>query len=83
MLRFATADLMRPSCINCHNTHPETPKNDWKVGDVRGVLEVVQPIDAVISVANEGRRGSFLYAIGLAVFATFSFTVLFDSIFSK
>src|SRR5262245_13698220 len=21
-LRYATADLMRPSCVNCHNTHP-------------------------------------------------------------
>jgi len=26
VLRYATADLMRPSCVNCHNTHPDTPK---------------------------------------------------------
>ena len=31
-LRYATADLMRPACVNCHNTHPDTPKNDWKAG---------------------------------------------------
>ena len=44
-LRYATADRMRASCIDCHNSHPDTPKNDWKVGDVRGVLEVALPID--------------------------------------
>jgi two-component system CheB/CheR fusion protein len=32
-------------CVNCHNSHPLTPKNDWKLGDVRGVLEVRVPID--------------------------------------
>ena len=43
-LRYATADLMRPDCIACHNTHPQTPKRDWKVGDLRGVLEISIPI---------------------------------------
>ncbi len=23
MLRYATADLMRQSCVDCHNTHPD------------------------------------------------------------
>ena len=43
-LRYATADLMRPDCVACHNTHPQTPKRDWKVGDLRGVLEISIPI---------------------------------------
>jgi class 3 adenylate cyclase len=32
--------------VNCHNAHPESPKHDWKVGDVRGIQEVTitQPI---------------------------------------
>lgn len=34
-LRYATADLMRPSCVQCHNTHPQSPKRDWKTGNVR------------------------------------------------
>ncbi len=45
MLRYATADRMRGSCVNCHNSHADTPKNDWKVGDVRGVLEVTVPLE--------------------------------------
>jgi signal transduction histidine kinase len=31
---------MGPTCVNCHDTHPESPKRDWKVGDVRGIQEV-------------------------------------------
>ncbi len=46
-LRYATADLMRPACVQCHNNHPDTPKNDWQVGDVRGVLEVDIPLGQV------------------------------------
>jgi len=53
-LRYATADLMRASCIDCHNSHPETPKSDWQVGDVRGVLEVTLPLDIVGASASSG-----------------------------
>ncbi|MFQ5507627.1 MAG: ATP-binding protein, partial [Planctomycetota bacterium] len=46
-LRYATADLMRRSCVDCHNTHANTPKDDWVEGDLRGVLEVVVPLSSV------------------------------------
>lgn len=40
-LRVAIADkLVNDSCVGCHNSHPDTPKADWQLGDVRGVLEV-------------------------------------------
>ena len=48
-LRYATADMMRPGCVNCHNTHAASPKTDWQTGDVRGVLEVVFPLDTAIA----------------------------------
>jgi methyl-accepting chemotaxis protein len=45
-IRVAIADRMVvDACVNCHNTHPESPKVDWKLGDVRGILEVVAPVD--------------------------------------
>ena len=58
-LRYATADLMRPSCVNCHNTHPTSPKTDWKTGDVRGVLEVILPLDIAVAQTHQGLRGTF------------------------
>lgn len=44
-LRYARADRMQESCVSCHNSHPQSPKRDWKVGDVRGVLEVTLPMN--------------------------------------
>jgi diguanylate cyclase (GGDEF)-like protein/PAS domain S-box-containing protein len=38
---------MRAECIDCHNTHPDSPKTDWKIGDVRGVLEISLPLDGI------------------------------------
>jgi adenylate cyclase len=26
--------------VGCHNTHPDSPKRDWRIGDVRGIQEV-------------------------------------------
>jgi len=38
--RIVAPVIMGPACVSCHNTHPDSPKRDWKVGDVRGIQEV-------------------------------------------
>src|SRR5262249_42556056 len=45
-VRLVAPIIMGPTCVGCHNTHPESPKRDWKVGDVRGIQELIisQPI---------------------------------------
>ena len=45
-VRLVAPVVMGAPCVACHNSHPESPKNDWKVGDVRGLQEVTiaQPI---------------------------------------
>jgi methyl-accepting chemotaxis protein len=55
-VRYAVADVMAANCVTCHNTHPESPKKDWKVGDVRGVLAVTIPVDDVESEMQAGTR---------------------------
>jgi methyl-accepting chemotaxis protein len=46
-VRVAMADKMtQQACVDCHNSHPDTPKNDWKLNDVRGVLEIGTSIAA-------------------------------------
>ena len=54
-LRYAVADRMHASCVKCHNTHPDSPKRDWQVGDVRGVLEFIRPLDDKVA---SGRKAS-------------------------
>jgi class 3 adenylate cyclase len=39
-VRHVAPILMKAPCVACHNTHPDSPKRDWKVGDVRGIQEV-------------------------------------------
>jgi len=45
VMRLAKADVMvNDTCTGCHNNHADSPKRDWKVGDVRGALEVSIPV---------------------------------------
>jgi len=37
VLRYAAPIRLDESCVGCHNTHPDSPKRDWKEGDVRGI----------------------------------------------
>ena len=46
-IRYAVADIMAEGCVACHNKHPLSPKKDWKVGDVRGMVEVIVPVQEV------------------------------------
>jgi serine/threonine protein kinase len=66
MLRYATARLMQPTCVACHNSHPDSPKTDWKVGDVRGVVEIIRPIDADAARVQAGLRGAFVLVGGVS-----------------
>jgi PAS domain S-box-containing protein len=66
-LRYAVADLMRPSCVNCHNTHPASPKPDWKTGDVRGVLEVIFPLQTAVAQTRAGLRGALVLMGGISL----------------
>ena len=49
-VRMATPVVMGATCVACHATHPDSPKRDWKVGDVRGiqVVTMYQPLVANI-----------------------------------
>ncbi len=45
-IRLIAPIIMSAACVSCHNTHPDSTKRDWKVGDVRGIQEITvsQPI---------------------------------------
>ncbi|ABV35276.1 Signal transduction histidine kinase-like protein [Shewanella sediminis HAW-EB3] len=53
ILRVAISDQMQvQACVDCHNNHPLTPKADWQIGDVRGVLEMSIDISSQLALAN-------------------------------
>jgi serine/threonine protein kinase len=50
VLRYATPLVMQERCLRCHNDSTQyeldrSRKTDWQVGDVRGVLEIVCPLE--------------------------------------
>jgi hypothetical protein len=45
VVRYAQARVMERSCVQCHGAHDQSPRKDWQVGDVRGVLEIIRPLD--------------------------------------
>jgi serine/threonine protein kinase len=61
-LRYVKARRMQASCIHCHNTHPDSDprKRDWKVGDVRGALEIILPLDCENAHIHDGLQGTFI-----------------------
>jgi len=54
-IRLISPVIMGAACVSCHNTHPDSPKRDWKVGDVRGIQEVI--ISASMALRPISSRG--------------------------
>ncbi|MCI0360687.1 MAG: protein kinase [Planctomycetaceae bacterium] len=79
-LVYYSARHMEQSCLSCHNapTGP-SPKKDWKVGDVVGVLKIVRPLDQEIENTRTGLRGAFVMMGSVAtllVLASLAATVI-------
>lgn len=70
ILRVAVSDFMSDqACVDCHNSHPEKTwaDNMWKLGDKRGVIEVITPLDDVIA-SNIRARNNVLIFISIIGF---------------
>ena len=61
-VRLIAPVIMGAACVSCHNSHPESPKRDWKVGDVRGIQEII------VSQAFTNNIFSFKYLLVYFVF---------------
>jgi serine/threonine protein kinase len=66
-LRYAAARIMQEACVNCHNQHPDSTRKDWRVGEVRGVLEIIRPLDRDISRTQKNLRETFYFITGVSV----------------
>ncbi len=47
-IRMAVPVVMGTACVACHSAHPQSPKRNWKTGDIRGIQSITleQPIAA-------------------------------------
>jgi serine/threonine protein kinase len=75
VVRYAQARVMQRACVECHNTHPQSPRKDWQEGNVRGVLVIMRPLDK-----DEARVDKALH-LALLLSAAVSCLLLGGSIF--
>lgn len=64
--RVVTPIRMDAVCVACHNSHPESPKRDWQVGDVRGIQEFT------VSMPLKDNLFAFRHLLAYMVFAGLS-----------
>ena len=71
-IRIAVPDRMsKQLCVNCHNTHPLSTKTDWKLGDLRGILEISKDISDLV---EDGRNtGRYLALSLIIIFGSITF----------
>lgn len=74
-IALAVPVIMQQGCVDCHNAHPNSPKTDWNVGDVRGLqtFSVARPITvsfasfqhlSIYLIVLIGAGGFFIYMQG-------------------
>lgn len=50
VMRVLMADLASaPSCVSCHNAHAQSPKHDFRLGDLMGGLEITMPMEQYLA----------------------------------
>jgi serine/threonine protein kinase len=70
VLRYATPLVLEERCLKCHNDPTlyeldEFRKTDWKVGDIRGVLEVVCPLEDSTEQTKKTLVDTYLQVAGM------------------
>lgn len=72
-VRLIAPVIMGAACVSCHNSRPDSPKRDWRVGDVRGIQEITVGASMASNVL------AFKYLLGYFAFMAvlgFSFIAL-------
>jgi len=71
IVRVGIADTMvAQGCVNCHNSRADTPKDDWKLGQTRGVLEISTAIDAQLARGAAINRNLIIALVVLGIIMT-------------
>jgi serine/threonine protein kinase len=81
-LRYAAAQRMKRTCVECHKLHNDSTKRDWSEGDVAGALEIIRPLDVDIERARQGLRGTFI-VMGLIAGSLLAVSVLLHVVVSR
>ena len=84
IVRVAIADTMvAEACVNCHNSHPNTPRTGWKLGDVRGVLEINNDISEQIAASTATNTKIIFALVGTLFFVITAIYFVYKFVIDK
>ncbi|MDJ0737910.1 MAG: adenylate/guanylate cyclase domain-containing protein [Nostocaceae cyanobacterium] len=75
--RYGQAIIMERSCVACHNTLPDSPKKDWRVGEVRGVLAITQSLDRFMKKTDQNLQITSAMLGGLSLLGLLGLSLVF------
>jgi PAS domain S-box-containing protein len=78
VFRVAYSDvLVSQNCVNCHNSRVDSPKTDWKIDEVRGVLEVVTPFKDDFVLSSKDTKNIVIFIAFVIMAFIIHYTVLY------
>ena len=84
IVRVAVADTMAArGCVSCHNSHPDTPKADWKLGDVRGVLEINSDISEQVAASKLTSAKIIIALLGTLLFIVMAIYFVYKAVIAR
>lgn len=67
-LRFLRGDFASTeACVTCHNTHPDSPKHDFRQNDLMGVLEIRIPLEPWLLKVRQDEGMLLMWGAGICV----------------
>ncbi|WDE02814.1 methyl-accepting chemotaxis protein [Thalassomonas viridans] len=84
LVRVAIADTMTgEGCVTCHNSHPDTPRAGWRIGDVRGILEINSDISMQVAASQETGSHIMWTLLAAMVFIILAINYVYRSVIAK
>lgn len=84
IVRVGIADRMTTqACVDCHNERADTPRKNWRLGDVRGVLEVATVIGPRLAAGAVVSRRIIIWGVVVAGILSALLIILMIRIISR
>ncbi|WP_186376161.1 Tll0287-like domain-containing protein [Hyella patelloides] len=75
-LRYVEPYIMKASCVSCDNSHPDSSKSNWQVGQIQGILEINQPLDRNMLLVRNSLTQIFIKLGVVAILPILSLTLV-------
>ncbi|HEV8539890.1 MAG TPA: diguanylate cyclase [Nitrospiraceae bacterium] len=84
VMRFLAPDrAVSQVCVDCHNTHPHSPKHDFRLNDLMGAIEIRVPIEASLQASRRAQVWMLWGGFGLSLIVMAIITLTTKQVVSR